>query len=284
MTDVLRDMHDKEQVRLAHLRACRVYRLDEEAYALAADAVARMRKEDVSLLDALAPPDTVGREPSDVACFLTSLDKHLRALGVALSASLLLTEGERGEYGEHVAYPQNRHTEEAYRLLTRRMKRPGVTYCTDFAASCAEVRDGLADLCILPLRDGEGAYLRTFLHLLEEYGLSVRAYAFREDEDGGGTHYALCGRGVCIPTREKSLCMEILLPARRENDAAAFTALVSAIGGGLIAGEMLPDLHTAGTLARLAYRIDGKSAETLLLALRLFASDALVYGVSAYLE
>ena len=284
MTDVLRDMHDEEQRHLVRLRANRAYRLDEEAYALAENAVARVRKESGSLLDVLVPPDTVGREPKDVASFLTSLDKHLHGLGVAFSASSLLTEEERGEYGEHVAYPQNRHTEEAYRLLTRRMKRPGVTYCTDFAASCAEVRDGLADLCILPLRDGEGAYLRSFLHLLEEYGLSVRAYAFCEDEEGGGTHYALCGRGVCIPVREKMLCMEILLPARRENDAAALTALVSAIGGGLIVGEILPDPHTAGTLARLAYRIDEKNAETLLLALRLFASDALVYGVSAYRE
>lgn len=281
MTDALIAMHEAETAQAARLHARRAYRLDEEAYTLSQSAFARMKQESVALTEVLTLPCTVMHEPNTAATFCTSLEKHLRAVGVTLHAHSLLTESERGEYGEHVAYPQNRFTERAYHRLTRRMKRPSVTYCTDFANACAEVRDGLADLCILPLRDEEGAYLRRFLHLLEEYGLSVREYAFEEGEEGEGTYYALCGRGVILPSYAKTLALELSLPARSDNDAAFFASLVKLLGGELLAAEILPDAHTKATLARLAFRIEGKRLASFLLAARLFTADAWIFGMSA---
>ena len=284
MREKLAEMQAAETKRLAVLRAQRDYRLDELASILAAALCESMRREGLTLLQAL---ERIGQEDlpneGDAHPFLALLAARLAARGVATAPEQLLREEERGDEGARIAYLQNRYTEHAYGIFAPALKKPTVSYCESFAASCAAVSDGLADLCILPLRGEDGAYLHAFLSLIEGYGLSVRAVCAVESEPGEDavTEYALCGRGLFVPSQAPFTRLELLLPSMCEQSTAQFLTFIAALGGGVLVAELLPSRHAAGRSLRLGATVPHGALFLLLLYARLFAADALLYGVCA---
>ncbi len=98
----------------------------------------------------------------------------------------------RGVY-DRIAYVKNAYTDEAYDAFAEELKSPTALYCDRYEEACAEVTNGAAGYCILPLRDTTGAYHRATLVYLMAHALMVVATVTVTDGEDVPMQYALCG-------------------------------------------------------------------------------------------
>ena len=256
----------------------RRYLIDEAAYALSTLFTQSGEK-------TLFPPQgdseqmLFGFDRQDRASLICRLYEHLSMRDRTPNVEDFLLPEECASYGEHIVYTQNYYTERAYENFARKMDAPTVSYASDFVDACAEVGEGLADLCILPFRDERWGTFHSFSRMPEDYGLTVQAVCTVERTDGETMRLSLCGRGCRIPKKAKEVALELLFSSQNGEDFEDVQRLIELLGGQTVFAEALPDRYTALTSWRVTYRIKQNALAPLLLGRRLLAPESALLGL-----
>lgn len=104
----------------------------------------------------------------------------------------------------NIAYFRNAYADAAFRVFSRVLDNPTVTYASDFTAVCEEVYYERSDMCLLPLDSSRDSKLVSFYKLIEKYELAPVYSCDVATPDGSvTTRYALLKRAVSVPEREK---------------------------------------------------------------------------------
>lgn len=258
--------------------ARRAYLLDEAAYALSEQLLPTGGRLAIPLPDEYG--EMLSRFSREEKSFLTlRLYEHLRTREKEIKASDFLFPEEVAAGGEHIVYVQNFYTERAYEIFAEAMKNPTVSYAPDFINACAEVGEGLADLCILPFRDERWATFHSFSKMPEDYGLTVCAVCTVERTDGEIMRLSLCGRGCRVPEDAKELAVEFFFSSHDGEDFEDIRHLVGTLGGQTVFAQALPDRYTAMTSWRITYKLEASALAPLLLGRRLLSPESELFGI-----
>ena len=260
------------------VNARRLYLIDEMAYALSEQIVFTDEKTELfqsSEYDLML--SDFGRE--EKTCLIERLYEHLCSQVRRPTATDFLLPEERAAAGEHIIYVKNFYTERAYEMFAKDLHAPTVSYASDFTDACAEVGEGLADLCILPFRDERWAAFHSFSKMPENYGLTVRAVCTVERTDGETMRLSLCGRGCQVPSKAKEIAVEFLFSSHDGEDFEDIRHLVFALGGQTLFADALPDRYTAMTAWHITYKISANALPPLLLGRRLLAPESELLGI-----
>ena len=257
------------------------YALDEAAYALSEQIALAGGKNlfpPSSAFDFLLTDFTF----EERSFFICRLLKHLQKREKDLTAADLLFPEERASQGEHIVYVRNYYTERAYELFASSLAAPTVSYASDFTDACAEVGEGLADLCILPFRDEAWGSFHSFSKMPEHYGLCVRAVCTVARAEGETMRLSLCGRGCLVPNGAKKVAVEMLFPSDDDGeDFESIRRLLRYLDGQTLFAEALPDRYTAKTSWHVTYVLAHADLEALLLGKRIFAPKSELLGIYA---
>ena len=211
--------------------------------------------------------------------FCVSPSPYSRSIAITSFFGFLLLREERSLSGEHIVYVRNYYTERAYEIFSAALAHPTVSYASDFTDACASVGEGLADLCILPLRDEGWVPFHTFARMPENYGLRVCALCTVARANGETLRMALCARGCRVPTDAENIAVEILLSSHDERDIEALRRFAEKLSGKIAFAEVLPDRYTHKSAWRVTYVFEKSSLAPFLFGRRLLVPDAELLGV-----
>lgn len=275
--DRLRAQYDAECAEKTGAMARRLYRIDEQAR-YAAEAWAHQNRVDAlpSMLEFL---QAYFPENEDASIFIPAFLRYADAAGKSLNAALFVPQKRGTRMGTRLTYVRNRYTEAAYSAFSEQLESPTLFYSASFAESAAAVRDGAADVCILPWRDSSHTPLHTFFDMIEQYGLFLCAVCSIPDGDGGCLLYALCGDGMQLPLNAEDVWVTFFLPAHGKDVFLRAVSYGENIGANVVYAEARPDLHALGTVWRVTLRIDAHALTALLLYLSFYDTEAEILGI-----